>query len=156
MEAAHGVDQHVDAAPLRERALDEHARLLEVGHVGAHRDRLAAGLLDLGGHGFGRVLVASGVDDHARLLGARGAGERPAQAAAAAGHQEHAAAQAVVVHLPVTRTISVVVVAPRKTFSIAASLSVRRPSSRAALKISSELACCETRRRIFSLIGRIS
>ena len=156
MEAADGVDEHVDPAPLRERALDEAARLLEVGHVGAHRDRLAARLLHLGGHGLGRALVAPRVDHDARLLGAGGAGERPAQAAAAAGHQEHPAAQAVVVHLPVTRIISVVVVAPRKTFSIAASLSVRRPSSRAALKMSSEPACCETRRRIFSLIGRIS
>lgn len=36
-------------------------------------------------------------------------------------------------YLPVTRTISVVVVMPRKTFSMAASRRVRMPSSRAVL-----------------------
>ena len=59
-------------------------------------------------------------------------------------------------YLPVTRTISVVVVMPRKTFSTAASRSVRIPSSRAILKISREDAWDVTSRRIFSLMGRTS
>ena len=118
--------------------------------------RLAAGLLHVGRDGLRGLRVAAAVDHHARLLRPGGAREGGAEAAAAAGDQEDPAAQAVVVHLPVTLTISVVVVAPRKTFSIAASLRVRRPSSRAALKISSDPACCETSRRIFSVMGRIS
>jgi hypothetical protein len=59
-------------------------------------------------------------------------------------------------YLPVTRTISVVVVTPRSTFSSAASRSVRIPSSRATLKMSGAPAPAVTRPRIFSVSGRIS
>ena len=138
------------ACSTRERASSK------AGHVGADREGLAPRLLHVGGDGLGSLRVAAAVHHHPRLLGPGRAREGGAEAAPAAGHEEDPAAEAVVVHLPVTRTISVVVVVPRNTFSIAASLRVRSPSSRAALKISSEPACCETSRRIFSVMGRIS
>ena len=49
-------------------------------------------------------------------------------------------------HLPVTRTISVVVVMPAEDLLDGRLASVRMPSSRAALKISGEPACGVTRR----------
>src|SRR5437763_5989396 len=59
-------------------------------------------------------------------------------------------------YLPVTRTISLTVVTPVKTFSIAASRSVRMPAARPASNSFALSACSTTSRRMASVTGRIS
>jgi len=131
--AADGVDQDVDLAPRLDRVLDETAGLVEVGDVGAVGDGLAAGLARGPGDGLGRLEVLLAVHHHPGLLGPCRLCECRPESSPAAGDEDDPAAKPVFGHLPVTLTISVVVVPPRNTFSMAASLRVRSPSSRAAL-----------------------
>jgi hypothetical protein len=65
----------------------QHLRL--IGHVGLHRDGLAAGLADLPHHFVGGQRVAGVVDGHRPALAGRKQGRGRAYAARAAGDQNN-------------------------------------------------------------------
>ena len=151
------------------RLVHQRARLRVVGDVGAADERLAAALLDLLAQLVrARARCARQLMTTRALRSAAASASGRAQAAAAAGHEHHASAEALRLrsaravavlahHLPVTRTISVVVVTPRNTFSIAASRSVRMPSSRRGLEDArARRPAAVTSARTFSVMGSTS